>query len=218
MIEEGLAAAFGGGVRADDHHGSAVVDIGAGTTNVAIVASGNIVHAHAERLGSSDIDAAIINHVRRHRGLLIGARTAERLKLELASAVVPVDLAEEIAIKGRDVLTGIPNSVQITAGEIYPVAEEVVRKIVQRVTTSLTELPPEVAGDIYNRGIILTGGGAQFGGLDSYLREQTKLPVRIAEEPRYAIVRGLEQMFDEPLSLDHVMREEPEPELEQGSL
>jgi rod shape-determining protein MreB and related proteins len=218
MIEEGLAAAFGSGVRTDDHHGSAVVDIGAGTTSIAIVASGKIVHAHAQRIGSSDIDAAIINHVRRHRGLLIGPQTAERLKLELASAVVPVDLAHEIPIKGRDVLSGIPNSVEITAGEIYPVAEEMVRKIVQGISTTLTELPPEVAGDIYDRGIILTGGGAQFGGLDEYLRDQTKLPVRIAEEPRYAIVRGLEQMLEEPISLGRIIiREEPQAELEPSS-
>lgn len=219
MIEEGLAAAFGAGVRADDPRGSAVVDIGAGTTNVAIVASGKIVCSRAERIGSGSIDAAIINHVRRHRGLLIGARSAERLKLELASAVVPVDLAQQIAVKGRDVLTGIPASIEITAGEIYPVAQEVVRKIVGGISTTLTELPPELAGDIYDRGIILTGGGAQFGGLDEYLRDQTKLPVRVADEPRYAIVRGLEQMFDEPLWLRRVMNKESHSllDLESGS-
>src|SRR6267142_5233767 len=104
MIEEGLAAAFGGGVRIDDPRASAVVDIGGGTTNVAIIAKGEIVHARAERIGSSDINAAIIDHVRRHRGLVIGAQTAERLNLELASATLPEDLAQQITIKGRDVL------------------------------------------------------------------------------------------------------------------
>jgi rod shape-determining protein MreB len=208
MVEEGLAAAFGAGVRADDSKGSAVVDIGGGTTNVAIVASGKIIRARADRIGSSSVDAAIINHVRRHRGLLIGAKRAERLKLNLASAVVPVDLAEEIPINGRDVLTGMPRSIEITAGEIYPIVQEVVRKIVAGVGTTLTELPPEIAGDIYDRGIILTGGGALFGGLDDYLRDETKLPVRVADEPRYAIVRGLEQVFNEPLWLRRVMRGE----------
>jgi rod shape-determining protein MreB len=208
MIEEGLAAAFGSGVRADDPHGSAVVDIGAGTTNVAIIAGGKIVRARAERRGSSAIDAAIINHVTRHRGLLIGARSAERLKLEIASAVLPVNLGQEIAINGRDVLTGMPRSIEITAGEIYPIAQEVVRKIVEGISETLTELPPEVAADIYDRGIILTGGGAQFGGLDDYLRDQTKLPVRVADEPRYATVRGLERMFDEPLWLRRVIQHE----------
>src|SRR5437868_6358529 len=214
MIEEGLAAAFGAGIKADDPRGSAVVDIGGATTNVAIVASGKLVRARAERLGSSSINTAIINHVSRHRGLLIGAKTAERLKLDLASAIVPVDLAQEIPINGRDVLTGMPQSIEITAGEIYPIAQEVVRKIVGGVRATLEDLPPEVAGDIYDRGLILTGGGAQFGGLDDYLREETKLPVRVAEEPRHAIVRGLEQMFDEPLWLRRVMRGETHAMLE----
>ena len=218
LIEEGLAAAFGCGVRPDDPRASAVVDIGGGTTNVAIVASGKIVRARADRIGSSNIDAAIINHVRRHRGLLIGARTAERLKLELASATLPVDLAHQIPINGSDVLTRMPRSIEITAGEIYPVAQEVVRQIVAGISATLGELPPEVAGDIYDRGLILTGGGALFGGIDDYLRDAIKLPVRVADEPRYAIVRGLEQMFDEPLLMRRVMRQseqlilEPEPE------
>ena len=214
MIQEGLAAAFGSGVKADDPHGSAVVDIGGGTTNVAIVASGKIIRVRAERIGSSDINTALINHVRRHRGLLVGAKSAERLKLELASAVVPTNLAHEIPINGRDVLTGMPRSIEITAGEIYPVAQEVVRKIVDGISSTLRELPAEVAGDIYDRGIILTGGGAQFGGLDDYLRQETKLPVRVADEPKYAIVRGLEKMFDDPLLLRRLMRADAHPALD----
>jgi len=218
MIEEGLAAAFGCGISANDRHASAVVDIGGGTTNVAIVASGKIIRARADRIGSSNIDTAIINHVRRHRGLLIGARTGERLKLELASATVPVDLARQIPVNGSDVLTRMPRSIEITAGEIYPVAQEVVRQMVAGVGATLGELPPEVAGDIYDRGIILTGGGALFGGIDEYVREATNLPVRVADDPRYAIVRGLEQMFDAPLLMRRVVRQseqlalEPEPE------
>lgn len=208
MIEEGLAAAFGCGIKIDEPRASAVVDIGGGTTNVAIVAGGKIVRARAERIGSANIDTAIINHVRRHRGLLIGARTGERLKLELASATVPSNLEQEIPVSGSDVLTRMPRSIDITAGEIYPVAQEVVRRIVESISSTLGELAPEVAGDIYDRGIILTGGGALFGGLDDYLREETKLPVRVADEPRYAIVRGLEQMFDEPLLVRHLMRQE----------
>ena len=217
MIEEGLAAAFGCGVSASDARASAVVDIGGGTTNVAIVASGKIIRARADRIGSSNIDAAIINHVRRHRGLLIGARTAERLKLEIASATLPVDLAQQIPVNGSDVLTRMPRSIEITAGEIYPVAQEVVRQIVAGVGATLGELPPEVAGDIYDRGIILTGGGALFGGIDEYLRDEIKLPVRVADEPRYAIVRGLEQMFDEPLLMRRVMRQSEQLVLEPES-
>ena len=208
MIEEGLAAAFGCGISVDEPHASAVVDIGGGTTNVAIVASGKIVRVRADRIGSSNIDAAIINHVRRHRGLLIGARTGERLKLELASATLPSNLGQEIPVSGSDVLTRMPRSIDISAGEIYPVAQEVIRRIVESISSTLGQLAPEVAGDIYDRGIILTGGGALFGGLDDYLREETKLPVRVADEPRYAIVRGLEQMFDEPLLMRRLMRQE----------
>ena len=209
MIDEGLAAAFGAGVRVDDPHASAVVDIGSGTTIVTIVANGAIVHGRSERIGSSDINTAIIDHVRRHRGLSIGAESAERLKLELASASLPTDLAQELTIKGRDILTRSPGAIEITSGELYPVARFVVSKIVEGISTTLAELPPEVAGDIYERGIILTGGGALFGGIDDYLRDQTNLPVRIADEPRYAVVRGLEQMFDEPLSVRRVIRNEP---------
>lgn len=214
MVEEGLAAAFGAGVKVDDSHASAVVDIGGGTTHVAIVANGAIVHGQAERIGSSDINAAIIDHVRRHRGLVIGPESAERLKLELATATLPEDLAEEMTARGREVLTGRPGAIDITAGEIYPVAHHIVHKIVNSIRSTLTELPPEVAADIYDRGIVLTGGGALFPGLDDYLREQTKLPVRVADEPRYAIVRGLEQMFDEPLKLRRVIRSEPHPLLD----
>ena len=100
----------------------------------------------------------------------------------------------------------MPRSIEISAGEIYPIAQEVVRQIVAGVTATLGELPPEVAGDIYDRGIILTGGGALFGGLDDYLREETKLPVRVADDPRYTIVRGLEKMFDAPLLMRRLMR------------
>jgi rod shape-determining protein MreB len=217
MMEEGLAAAFGAGVRIDDPHASAVVDIGSGTTNVAIVANGALVHARSERIGSSDINAAIINHVRRHRGLAIGVQSAERLKRELASAILPADLAQEITIRGRDIVTGSPGAIEITAGEVYPVAQFVVSKIGEGVRTTLAELSAEVAGDIYDRGIILTGGGALFSGMGDYLRDLTKLTVRIADEPRYAIVRGLEQMFDEPLLLRRIIRGEPHPLLEEGN-
>ena len=204
MIEEGLAAAFGTGVSPTEPRASAIVNIGGGTTSVVVVANGAIVHASAERIGGSHINAAIINHVRRHRGLAIGAQTAERLKLQLASATLPLDLTKEISVSGRDVLTGIPAAINITAGEIYPVAQEVVRKIVDGIAITLTELSPEVAGDVYERGLVLIGGGSLFGGLDDFLRESTKLPVRIADEPRYAIVRGLAQIFDEPQLLRHL--------------
>jgi rod shape-determining protein MreB len=206
MIEDGVAAALGAGVKIDDGRAAGIVDIGGATTGVSIIANGAIVHARAHTLGGWSITEAIMNHVRRHRGLEIGTQTAERLKIELGSATPPIDLAQEIQINGRDVLTGSPASIEISAGEIYPVVHELVRKIEEIISAALTEVPAEVAGDIYARGIILTGGGALLNGLDDYLAERTRLTVRVADEPRYAKVRGLEQMFDEPRSFRRVMR------------
>jgi len=206
MIEGGVAAALGAGLKTSDSRASAIVDIGGATTNVSIVANGSIVHACTHTLGGWSIDEAIMNHVRRHRGLQIGTQTAERLKLELGSATPPIDLAQEIQVNGRDVLTGSPAAIDISAGEIYPVVHELIRKIEEIISSALTEVPAEVAGDIYARGIILTGGGASLNGLDDYLSERTKLTVRIPDQPRYTMVRGLEQMFNEPLSLRRVMR------------
>lgn len=208
MMEEGIAAAFGAGVSPKDKRASAVVDIGAGTTNIAIIAKGAIVTSSSARIGSNDINPALANHVRRHRGLQIGDETTENLKTQFASAVVPEDLAKSTIIRGRDVQTGSPNAVEITAGEIYPVVEAIIRRIGNLVSDALTELRPEVAADIYDRGIILTGGGALFNGIDQYLRSVVNLPVLISDEPRYATVRGLLKMFDEPELLEKVTRNE----------
>lgn len=210
MVEEGLAAAIGAGVEIDDVRANAVVDIGGWTTNVAAVARGAIVHSHAERLGSSDIDVAIIDRLRRYRGLAIGRRTAERVKIELASAIEPEVPWRRITIKGRDVQTGSPGAVDVSADEVFAITLSVLRKIADEVRSTLAELPPEVSADIYERGITVTGGGALLGGLEEYLRAQTSLDVRIADEPRLAIVRGLAKMYEEPLLLRRVTRDEPQ--------
>ncbi len=148
-------------------------------------------------------------HVRRHRGLQIGEETTENLKTNFAQATVPQDLAKTITIRGRDVQTGSPGAVEMTAGEIYPVVEGIIRRIANMISDALTELRPEVAADIYDRGIILTGGGALFNGIDQYFRDIINLPVLISDEPRYATVRGLLKMFDEPELLEKVTRNEP---------
>jgi rod shape-determining protein MreB len=173
MVEEGLAAAIGAGVSIEDLRASAVVDVGGATTNVAVVAQGAIIHAHAERTGSSDIDTAIIDRLRRHHGLAIGANTAERLKLEMGSATPPQDSTLTMTVKGREVQTGSPQATEVKVDEIYVVAQPVIRKIAQAVKDTLAELQPEVAADIYDRGLILTGGGAQLEGLAEYLNEET---------------------------------------------
>jgi rod shape-determining protein MreB and related proteins len=187
------------------------VDIGGSTTNVAVVANGTIVHANAERIGSSDIDAAIMDRLRRYRGLSIGIPTAERLKTELGSAIAPVDAAQSITVKGRDVQTGSPGAIDVTAEEVYGVTQIVLRKIAEAVRETLADLPPEVAADLHDRGLILTGGGSLLKGLDDYLKAETRLDVRVADEPRFATVRGLSQLFDEPLLLRRVTRNEPPP-------
>src|SRR4026207_2432507 len=160
MIEEGQAAAIGAGVPIEDEHASAVVDIGGGTTNVAAIISGSIIASRAERIGSSDIDVAIMDRLRRHRGLTIGVQTAERMKLELSSAIEPADPNKKINVRGRDVQTGSPGAVDITAAEVHAITMPIIRRIADEVRYMLSELAPEVAGDVYERGLILTGGGA----------------------------------------------------------
>jgi len=208
MMEEGLAAAFGAGVSAQDKRASAVVDLGAGSTNIAIVAKGTIVHSRSERLGSDEINLALANHLRKHRGLQVGDETTETIKTQFATAYLPEEIDKNYIVRGRDVQTGSPNAVEITLGEIYPVVESIVRRVAQVIHDTLTELRPEVAADVYDRGIILTGGGALLDGVDQYLRNFVNLSVIVSDEPRYATVRGLLKMFDEPELLEKVSRTE----------
>lgn len=208
MMEEGLAAAFGAGVLPTDKRASAIVDIGAGTTNVAVIAKGSIVHSSSERFGSNEINDVLATHLRRHRGLQVGEETTEMLKTSFVSAFLPDDISRSMDVRGRDVQTGSPSAVEITTGEVYPVVEAVVRRIAALVKDTLTELRPEVAADIYDRGVILTGGGALLDGLDQYMRSFINLAVSVAEEPRYATVNGLVKMFDDPKLLERVTRNE----------
>jgi rod shape-determining protein MreB len=208
MMEEGLAAAFGAGVLPTDKRASAIVDIGAGTTNIAFVAKGAIVHSTSERYGGNAINESLTTHLRRHRGIQVGEETAEHLKTTFASTFLPEDLSKTVEIRGRDVQTGSPHAEEVTSGEVYAIVEAIVRRIAVRVKDTLTELRPEVAADIYDRGVILTGGGALLEGIDQYMRSFINLPVTIAEEPRYATVDGLVKMFDDPKLLERVSRNE----------
>ncbi len=208
MMEEGLAAAYGAGVLQTDKRATAIVDIGAGTTNIAIIAKGTTVHSTSERHGGNEINEGIATHLRRHRGLQIGDETAEYLKTSFVSAFLPDDISKSIEVRGRDVQTGSPAAVEITTGELYPIVEGTMRRVAQLVKDTLTELRPEVAADIFDRGVILTGGGALLDGLDQYLRSFINLPVAVADEPRYATVNGLIKMFDDPQLLERVARNE----------
>ena len=208
MMEEGLAAAFGAGVQPSDKRATAIVDIGAGTTNIAIVAKGAVVHSTSERYGSNSINEALATHLRRHRGLQVGEETTELLKTTFATTFLPDDISKTIEVRGRDVQTGSPAAVEVTTGEVYPIVEAIVRRIALRVKDTLTELRPEVAADIYDRGVILTGGGALLDGIDQYMRSLINLSVTVADEPRCATVNGLVKMFDDQKLLERVSRNE----------
>lgn len=208
MMEEGLAAAFGAGILPSDKRAAAIVDIGAGTTNIAIVAKGSVVHSASERYGSNAINEVLATHLRRHRGLQVGEETTEFLKTKFATTYLPDDIARTTEVRGRDVQTGSPAAVEITIGEVYPIVESIVRRIAQTVKDTLTELRPEVAADIYDRGVILTGGGALLEGIDQYMRGYINLAVTVSEEPRYATVNGLLKMFDDAKLLERVSRNE----------
>ena len=214
MIEEGQAAAIGAGVPINDEHAAAVVDIGGGTTNVAAIISGSIIASRAERIGSSDIDVAIMDRLRRHRGLTIGVQTAERLKLELSSAIEPEDPDKKINVRGRDVQTGSPGAVDITAGEVYAITLPIIRRIAEEVRTLLADLSPEVAGDIFDRGLILTGGGASLEGLPSYLHKELDLDVTSRRRSALRDRARLAQLYEEPLLLRRVARTEAHPLLD----
>ena len=171
MMEEGLAAAFGAGVLPTDKRASAIVDIGAGTTNIAIIAKGSIVHSTSDRYGSNAINESLATHLRRHRGLQVGEETTELLKTTFSSTFLPDDISKSIEVRGRDVQTGSPGCCRdhVRRGlsdrrELSSAASPL------RVKDTLTELRPEVAADIYDRGVILTGGGALLEGIDQYMR------------------------------------------------
>lgn len=206
MVEEGLASAFGAGLKPTDTGATAIIDIGAGTVNIAIVSKGAIIHSRGDRIGSAAIDAALINHLRRNHGLSIGPLSAERLKIELASAVPGLDSTVSTLVKGRSVETGKPTAAEITAGEVYGVVKYVVDSMLDVINHTLSEVSPEVDADLFDRGIILTGGGARLQGLEAYLRDSIGIPVQTAEEPAYATIRGLAKMFDEPLTLRRLAR------------
>ena len=172
------------------------------------MAKGTIVHSTSDRLGSNEINESLATHLRRNRGLQVGFETTELLKTTFSSTFLPDDMSKSITIRGRDVQTGSPGAVEITSGEVYPIVEGIVRRIALRVKDTLTELRPEVAADIYDRGVILTGGGALLEGIDKYMRSFINLPITIPDEPRYATVYGLVKMFDDEKLLERVSRNE----------
>ena len=188
-IEEPFAAAIGANLPVWEPTGSMVVDIGGGTTEVAIISLGGIVTSQSIRVAGDEMDEAIITYIRKTYNLMIGDRTAEAIKLEIGSAEASEN-GESMEIRGRDLLTGLPKTIEITEKEITAALRDTVTAIVDAVKNTLEKTPPELAADIMDRGIVLTGGGALLRHLDKVISEETKMPVLIAEDPLDCVAIG----------------------------
>jgi len=189
LIEEPMAAAIGAGMPVDEARGSMVLDIGGGTSEVAVISLNGIVYSASVRLGGDRLDDAIINYVRRNYGTLIGEATAERIKHEIGSAYPGAEI-REIEVKGRNLAQGIPRSFTLNSNEILEALQDPLSGIIGAVKTALEQTPPELGSDIAERGIVLTGGGALLRDIDRLLMEETGLPVVVAEDPLTCVARG----------------------------
>ena len=196
LIEEAMAAAIGAGMPITEAAGNMVVDIGGGTTDVAVISLAGIVYSRSVRVAGNAMDDAIINHVKRTHNLLIGERTAEDVKLQIGSAA-PLEAPRTFEVKGRHLLEGRPKTITLSDGEVREALSETVKVIVQAVRDGLEQIPPELSADVYDRGIVLTGGGAMLQRLDDRLRHETGLPVTVAEEPLSSVVLGAGRMLSD---------------------
>ncbi|NMB24779.1 MAG: rod shape-determining protein [Firmicutes bacterium] len=191
LIEEPMAAAIGSGLPVQEPTGSMIVDIGGGTTEVAIISLGGIVSHRSIRVGGDELDEAIVQHVRRSYNLLIGERTAERVKQEIGNAHIDLERERKSAeIRGRDLVTGLPKTVTIADEEIHAALAEPVQAIVEAVKVTLERTPPELSADIMDKGIILAGGGSLLNGLGRLLSDETGMPVHLSDDPLTAVVKG----------------------------
>jgi rod shape-determining protein MreB len=195
LVDEPMAAAIGIGLDVHEPVGNMIVDIGGGTTEIAVIALSGIVYAQSVRLGGDELNEDIINYFRRNHNLLIGERTAEHVKCTIGSAT-PLDEELEITAKGRDLINGAPRTRTVTSEDVREALSESVNTIVEAVTKSLEQTPPELSADILDRGIFLTGGGALLKNLDKLIMETTNLPVHVAEDPLTAVVRGTGKVLD----------------------
>jgi rod shape-determining protein MreB len=196
LIEEPMAAAIGAGLPIQEPTGNMVVDIGGGTTEVAIISLGGIVVSQSIRIGGDEFDEAIINHIKKEYNVLIGERTAEEIKFEIGSAhPLPEEL--DVEVRGRDLLTGLPRTFQVSSEEIRVAIEEPMQAIISAIKGTLEKTPPELASDIMEYGIVLTGGGALLRALDERLRYETGMPVHVSENALINVVLGSAQALEE---------------------
>ena len=196
LVEEPMAAAIGAGLHVEEPSGSMVIDLGAGTTEVAVISLGGIVVSNSLRIAGDELDEDIINYIKKEQNLSIGYTTAEEIKMELGCAS-PLMSEESMEIRGRDLTTGLPRNITITSTQILEALKESVEKIVETVKLTLEKTPPELAADLVEKGIVLTGGGALLKNLDKLLSEKTNMPVYIADEPLECVVRGTGKVLEE---------------------
>lgn len=196
LVEEPMAAAIGAGLPVTEPVGSMIVDIGGGTTEVAVISLKGIVYSQSVRVGGDKMDEAIINFIKRNYNLAIGERTAEQIKVAIGSAL-PATEDHRVEVRGRDLLGGLPRTVEISESEIHEALKEPVRQVVEAIYQSLEQTPPELAADIVDRGITLAGGGSLLRNLDVLIHEQTGLPVTLADDPLTAVVVGSGRILDQ---------------------
>jgi rod shape-determining protein MreB and related proteins len=194
LIEQAMAAAIGAGLPITDPTGNMIVDIGGGTTDVAVISLAGIVYSRSVRVAGNEMDDAIIQYIKRKYNLLIGERTAEQVKMEIGSAF-PLDEEMTMEIKGRDLVEGVPKTLVVSDEEIREALSETVATIVEAVRVALERTPPELSADIMDKGIIIAGGGSMLKNLDKRLREETGLPVTLAEDPLACVALGTGQML-----------------------
>ena len=196
MVDEPMAAAIGVGLPVETPTGNMVIDVGGGTTEIAVIALGGIVSNTSIRVAGDEMDAAIVTFLRKNYNLLIGEPTAESIKMQIGSAY-PVGEEREMEVKGRDLVSGIPKTVRIHSEEIRECLQEPIQQIVEAARRTLEITPPELASDIVDRGIVMTGGGGLIRGLDRLLSEETSLPIHVDEEPLTCVVRGCGRVLDD---------------------
>ena len=196
LIEQPMAAAIGAGLPVQEPVGNMIVDIGGGTTEIAIISLSGIVYSYSLRIAGDELDEAIAQYIKKKHNLIIGEKTAEKIKLEIASAHPDADREGYVEVKGRNLTEGIPATVKITSAEIREAITDTVSKIVSAVKEALEKAPPELSADLAERGIVLAGGGALLPGLDRVIAEKTKLPVIIAEDPLTCVVEGAGKVLE----------------------
>jgi rod shape-determining protein MreB len=195
-VEEAMAAAIGAGLPITEPSGNMIVDIGGGTSDIAVISLSGIVYSRSVRVAGNEMDEAIIQYIKRKHNLLIGERTAEQVKIEVGSAA-PLEEKRKIAIKGRNLIEGIPKTVEINDEEVREALADSITTIVNAVRIALERTPPELSADIVDKGIVLTGGGALLKHLDKRLNQETGLPVFLAEDPLASVVLGVGKMLDD---------------------